>query len=134
MRPGAAIDRREGARAGDTVAKGRLAKPEAGAAAAPASAAPPAEAMPRRRAPTIDVRSLVFDPIWYLERYPDVAAQNLDPVQHYLGSGADEGRDPNPFFQTTYYCASNPDVVSSGMNPFLHYLLYGAREGRPPRA
>ena len=88
----------------------------------------------RKRFPTIDSRSLLFDPIWYWEQYPDVAGMELDPVQHYLGNGYLEGRNPNPFFDTRYYCASNPDVVSSGMNPFLHYLLYGAREGRPPRA
>ncbi len=83
---------------------------------------------------TIDVRSLVFDPTWYLAQYEDVAAAQLDPVQHYLNNGSDEGRDPNPFFSTVYYCDRNPDVVASGMNPFLHYVLYGAREGRVPRA
>ena len=86
----------------------------------------------RSRPFTIDVRSLVFDPQWYLAQYEDVAAAQLDPVQHYLDNGSDEGRDPNPFFSTVYYCDRNPDVVASGMNPFLHYVLYGAREGRVP--
>ncbi len=88
---------------------------------------------PRVRPRTIDVRSLVFDPIWYLAQYADVAVAGLDPVQHYLDNGGAEGRDPNPFFSTAYYRDHNPDVVACGMNPFLHYILYGAREGRAPR-
>ncbi len=87
----------------------------------------------RTKPPTIDVRSLLFDPTWYLAQNADVAAARLDPVQHYLDNGSTEGRDPNPFFSTSFYCENNADVAASGMNPFLHYVLYGAREGRAPR-
>lgn len=82
----------------------------------------------------IDPRSLLFDPDWYLERYPDVAASGLDPIRHFFDNGAREQRDPNPFFTTSDYLTEYSDVAASRMNPFLHYLLYGAREGRRPKS
>ncbi len=51
---------------------------------------------------------------------------------HYLKSGATEGYDPNPLFDTSYYLGSNPDVAGSGVNPLVHYILSGADEGRDP--
>lgn len=39
-------------------------------------------------------RPLFFDAQWYLDRYGDVAAAGLDPLQHYLRWGRDEGRLP----------------------------------------
>ena len=81
----------------------------------------------------IEAASLLFDPKWYRETYPDVAAANLDPVRHYFDSGFREGRNPNRYFDTNWYVSSNPDVAVAGLNPFLHYLLYGAKEGRRPR-
>jgi hypothetical protein len=74
--------------------------------------------------------SRLFDAAWYLERYPDVAASGMDPMQHYLAFGAREGRDPHPSFGTGWYLLSNPDVAAMGINPLVHYKLYGAREGR----
>lgn len=56
----------------------------------------------------------------------------MDPLGHYLQSGAAEGRDPNPFFDTDWYAARYPDVVGAGVNPLLHYLESGATEGRNP--
>ena len=79
-----------------------------------------------------DPRSLLFDPEWYLQKHIDVVSAGLDPVQHYLAHGAEEGRDPNPFFSTNYYLATNADVRASRLNPFLHFILYGYREGRDP--
>ena len=81
----------------------------------------------------IDPRSLLFDPAWYRETYPDVAAAGLDPIRHFFENGAHEGRRPNPFFDTARYVETYADVAAARMNPFLHYLLYGAREGRQPR-
>ena len=45
-----------------------------------------------------------------------------------------EGRDPNPYFDTDAYLAANPDVAASGMNPLEHYDMYGWKEGRDPSA
>jgi hypothetical protein len=35
-----------------------------------------------------------FDPVFYLKRYPDVAAAGIDPLSHYLEYGRSEGRLP----------------------------------------
>jgi len=37
-----------------------------------------------------------FDPLWYLQAYPDVARAGLDPLAHYLATGQAEGRQPGP--------------------------------------
>ena len=67
---------------------------------------------------------------WYLERYADVAEAGIDPVLHYVRSGAHEGRDPAPWFSTTAYVQANSDVATGSMNPFYHYIRFGAGEGR----
>src|SRR6185503_2039717 len=69
---------------------------------------------------------------FYLSRYPDVAAAGINPLVHYIVWGAREGRDPNPFFDTTFYLKTNPEVERSGVNPLAHYLIRGRREGREP--
>ncbi|MFG1428759.1 glycosyltransferase [Roseixanthobacter glucoisosaccharinicivorans] len=77
-------------------------------------------------------QSNLFDPVYYLRRYPDVAAAGIDPLTHYLDHGAAAGRDPNPVFQTRWYVTQYPDVTKLGENPLLHYLLHGSKEGRRP--
>lgn len=37
-----------------------------------------------------------FDVRYYLETYPDIAEADLNPLVHFLQSGADEGRWPAP--------------------------------------
>jgi hypothetical protein len=54
--------------------------------------------------------------------YPDVAKAGLDPVRHYLSHGADEGRDPSPFFSTRTYVAGHPELARSRENPLIHFL------------
>ena len=75
-------------------------------------------------------KSGLVDIDWYRETYPDVAAAGFDPAEHYLASGAAEGRNPNAFFDTAWYLASNADVREAGVNPLLHYIASGAAEGR----
>lgn len=36
----------------------------------------------------------LVDAAWYLQRYPDVAAAGMDPLQHYVLHGIGEGREP----------------------------------------
>lgn len=43
-----------------------------------------------------------LDPAWYRERYPDIAAINLDPYEHFVRYGAAEKRDPNRFFDSEW--------------------------------
>jgi len=35
-----------------------------------------------------------FDPHWYLQQYPDIAGAGLNPLEHYLNHGINEGRLP----------------------------------------
>lgn len=80
---------------------------------------------------TTDLRTL-FDAAWYVERYKDVAASEVDPWRHYVESGAAELRDPNPFFAARWYLESNQDVAAAGVDPFVHYVQLGAAELRDP--
>ena len=75
-------------------------------------------------------QTALFDPVWYLARYPDVAQAGADPVRHYLEWGADEQRDPSRHFCTAKYARLYPDVIEAGLNPLLHYLRSGSSEGR----
>ena len=77
-------------------------------------------------------QSGIFDAAWYLERHEDVRDAGLDPLLHYLRSGAKEGRDPHPLFDSDWYLATNPDVAAIGVNPLVHYIRFGAGEGRAP--
>jgi lipopolysaccharide biosynthesis protein len=77
-------------------------------------------------------QSGLFDLAWYTEKYKDVVNAALDPVLHYLRSGAKAGCDPHPLFDSDWYVATNPDVAALGMNPLVHYIRIGAMEGRPP--
>jgi glycosyltransferase involved in cell wall biosynthesis len=73
-----------------------------------------------------------FDPIWYLQRYPDVQAIAVDPIDHFAEHGALEGRSPSPYFNCEYYLNNNPDVRSARINPLTHYVEHGESEGRKP--
>ncbi|MCB1498628.1 MAG: hypothetical protein KDK07_02375 [Bauldia sp.] len=64
---------------------------------------------------------------FYRSEYPDVTTS---PSEHFLSVGWIEGRNPNPYFDTTSYLTSAPDVARSGINPYLHYLTIGRQEGR----
>lgn len=71
-----------------------------------------------------------FDIIWYLQSYSDVAESGMNPAEHYLCFGAEEGRAPGPLFDSNWYLSQYPDVAESGINPLLHYVKFGAQEGR----
>jgi hypothetical protein len=82
----------------------------------------------RRDRATI-ARSGLFDEGWYKENYPDVGAAGVDPIEHYLSCGADEGRNPSPSFNTLWYLSNNPDAGAEGQNPLLHYIRARTRAG-----
>ena len=76
--------------------------------------------------------SPLFDPEFYLQKYPDVAEAGLEPLFHFVGTGARELRDPHPWFDSAYYAAQVPLLAEIGMNPVAHYLRVGAASGRRP--
>ena len=71
-----------------------------------------------------------FDADYYRETCPDIAANNLDPLEHFCLFGWKENRDPAAWFSTHSYLLVNQDVKAAGENPFLHYLRYGRLEER----
>lgn len=72
----------------------------------------------------------LFDEPWYQARYPDVAASGFSPREHYVRSGAFEGRNPGPGFDTMAYYLANPDVAQAGWPALVHYVGFGQAEGR----
>ncbi len=76
----------------------------------------------------------LFDGDWYLTHNPDVAAAKVDPLAHYLNTGAAEGRLPGPRFDVAWYLGETPEASQPGINPILHYLREGQALGRTPQA
>jgi hypothetical protein len=74
----------------------------------------------------------LFDPAFYLRKYPDVAASGANPLCHYLKYGAAELRQPHPLFDPGFYLDRNPDIRRAGVNPLVHYIRHGAAEDRKP--
>ncbi len=94
-----------------------------------------------------------FDPVWYVEAYPDVLGIGADPYLHFRDYGVAEARKENSglsplaqksedlqngtmlaLFDAHYYRTSNPDLdaVSNDTDLYNHYLAYGEKEGRFP--
>lgn len=100
-----------------------------------------------------EVYRLVFDPVWYLNRYPDLKATVQQLIangslkddensiawwlyQHFLTFGMDEadnGRYGCPTFNVKKYKEAYPDLRASygdaSYKPYYyHYMMYGAKE------
>ena len=80
-----------------------------------------------------------FDPLFYLNENPDVAAAALDPLIHYRSAGWTEGRDPNPSVDLASvngleYIASYGDLMAAfGANKsagYQHFATTGLFEDR----
>ncbi|WP_088701272.1 hypothetical protein [Halomonas campaniensis] len=74
--------------------------------------------------------SPLFDAKWYVERYPDVKAVNMNPAAHFCKYGWKMLRDPSSQFSSAGYLIKHKDIKKEGMNPLLHYLRFGKKEGR----
>ena len=75
-------------------------------------------------------KSPLFDPEYYLYKYPDLAAAGVDPAAHYFLHGGEEGRNPGPYFLTSEYLRQNPEVAAANLNALYHYESRGRKEGR----
>ena len=73
-----------------------------------------------------------FDATWYLERYPELAAEHVDPFTHFTVFGLKERRAPNPYFDPAWYLDLYPDVAEDGCDPLQHYAHFGIHEDRQP--
>jgi hypothetical protein len=72
----------------------------------------------------------LFDIEYYLRCRPDVAAQEKNPLRHYLYYGAREGAWPSPLFDPQYYSAQGSRLGDE--NPLSHFVRVGAALGRKP--
>ena len=73
----------------------------------------------------------LFDPEFYLQYYPDVAAAGLDPLDHFLKNGGRESRSPSRKFDGPYYVLSNPEAARAD-NILLDWLREGKKGRRVP--
>lgn len=65
----------------------------------------------------------LFDEAWYVKNYPDVRMSKLDPIYHYVKYGANEGRNPNNWFDTSDYSSKHMSADSGAeLNQFVHYI------------
>lgn len=78
----------------------------------------------------IIAKSKYFSVDWYLKNYPDVRNAKIDPVEHYLGFGWKENRNPSSLFDTLEYLDNYSDIKNANLNPLLHYEKFGKYEGR----
>lgn len=76
----------------------------------------------RRRVADHPLLPLVFDAGWYATRYRDVFKSGLDPLEHYLGPGSREGRDPAPHVDISYLALDARFTGVMGLE-LLHSLL-----------
>ncbi|MEE3437619.1 MAG: CotH kinase family protein [Lachnospiraceae bacterium] len=81
----------------------------------------------------------VFNPVYYMERYPEVAAVcHSDPrvlLRHFIEYGMKEGRQGSLLFDPEYYIETYPDLAehygTSDLTQFyIHYCQSGRAEGR----
>ena len=75
----------------------------------------------------------LFDEVFYLSAWADLAAAPSDPIRHYCEQGWREGRNPSDGFDTRFYLATYSDIREAELNPFWHYLAVGAAEHRRAR-
>lgn len=64
----------------------------------------------------------LFDPDHYLASNDDVRSAGIPALEHFLRSGAAEGRRPNPGFDADGYCGQVPGAPADRYAAFLHLV------------
>ncbi|WP_158743146.1 glycosyltransferase [Acidisphaera sp. L21] len=85
----------------------------------------------RRAAGDLRCPARFFDVAGYQADNSDNGARSLDPVTHYLYSGAAQGRDPHALFDTVWYRDTHLGG-DTATNPLAHWLREGAAAGLAP--
>lgn len=87
------------------------------------------------------LQSALFDPDWYLRRYPDLMEAGVEPLRHFLAHGLRENRDPGPDFTSSGYRASCLGLgaqvppyegVATAESPLVDYVVRGKGLGFAP--
>lgn len=76
--------------------------------------------------------SELFDPQWYVRRYPEALEHGAAPLEHYLLEGSKRGMNPNPLFDETWYRGRNEGAMRADETALEHYLRIGERSGGAP--
>ncbi len=76
------------------------------------------------------LKSKLFNKKWYFKHYAEVKDSKIDPIEHYLKCGWENGYEPSDRFSGKLYLDRYPDVKAAGINPLVHFLKYGKKEGR----
>ncbi|WP_340316720.1 sulfotransferase family protein [Rhizorhabdus argentea] len=89
------------------------------APAEPQTVVPPQQSMPAPPPPHAEAVAMIrgsglFDEAWYLASYPDAASSGLDPIEHYLTTGAPRGYNPHPLFDTGFYARQMARRLGAG--------------------
>ncbi len=74
----------------------------------------------------------IFQPDWYVKRYPAVAQSKLTPFDHYLKYGDVKGLWPSFYFDPDYYRDRAPGARKENVNALEHYVSKGWRKGKNP--
>lgn len=69
---------------------------------------------------------------WYVNFYEDLRGLQVDPLEHFVETGMCEGRNPNPYFDTTWYLEMYSEEIPEDRNPVLHYAKSGWKKGHNP--
>ena len=64
----------------------------------------------------------LFDPEFYLLRYPEIRSFRKGPLAHFCQYGIYEHRDPGPNFDTRAFLKMFPEEGKLSIPPFLHVL------------
>ena len=81
-----------------------------------------------KKAPKVrPVSERYFASVWYAERYPDVAAAGIDPLQHYLSDGWRERRSPHPAINPVWLVSRYPQMADQ--EPISWFLSEGQAAG-----
>jgi len=94
--------------------------------------APESTSFSRYQELRIIAQSDLFDEAYYRRNNPDVVISGKDPLEHFVTTGAWEGRKPSEQFDPTYYMTTYLDVGPTNVNPLAHYLWIGRVSGRDP--
>jgi glycosyltransferase involved in cell wall biosynthesis len=71
----------------------------------------------------------LFDVKFYRDKYADIRTIN-DPLMHFVIYGAQEGRQPNAYFDTRWY--NRCHRLEKKRNPLIEYLRLGWQKGNHP--
>lgn len=77
-------------------------------------------------------RSGLFDVEWYTAQLGRPLPAGVDPIDHYVGHGAETGVSPNPCFDPDWYMSRPNAPRRLDVTPFVHYINRGAGRGISP--